>query len=184
MRLGLPNQIIVVESTSDFKISNSIANFGQIGISMTILSRQSRFWSNFDLFRLKDGFRDRKSRLNDQKVNLFGKSQSNSIYFDSFCIYIKFFDLILVWFRIESSRRVNRTAQIGSEKSIIIRFKFDFKQNLAQGRSNRISLDHTQPSLRNSSIYYDSQMNCFKRVQWLDVVLMPNGQKHKGCEWI
>ena len=37
-------------------------------------------------------------------------------------------------------RRVNRAAGIGSKKSIKRQFESDFKRNLAQGRSNRISL--------------------------------------------
>ena len=46
----------------------------------------------------------------------------------------------MVRIRIEASRRVNRTAEIGPKKLIKRPFEYDLKQNLAQGRFNRINL--------------------------------------------
>ena len=42
--------------------------------------------------------------------------------------------------RIEIIAMIDRTAEFGSKKSIKTRFEYDLERNLAQGRSNRISL--------------------------------------------
>ena len=46
----------------------------------------------------------------------------------------------MVRIQMESLQQVNWTAEIGSKKLIKRQFEYDLKQNLAQGRSNRISL--------------------------------------------
>ena len=69
MRLGLPNQIVVVESNSDFKFDHgfqSDSDFNKNFESMITISIL------FDLFWLKDQFRDQKTWFND------GKSQLNN----------------------------------------------------------------------------------------------------------
>ena len=65
-----------------------------------------------------------------KKVDLYRKSQSNSIYLDLFIVQI----------RIKSSRRVNRTAEIRLKKFIKRWFESDLKWNLAGGWLDRISL--------------------------------------------
>ena len=64
---------------------------------IAISIKYDHFRSNFDLFRLKDRFKDRKSQLNDwksqlndQKVDLYQKSQflsKKSIEFDLFQLF-------------------------------------------------------------------------------------------------
>ena len=80
-----------------------------------------------------------------EKVDLYQKSWLKSIYF-------KFFNTIIVQIRIESIRRVNRTAGMGWKKSIKSRFEYDLKRNLAQGQSNRISLVGMQSSKINLKV--------------------------------
>ena len=46
----------------------------------------------------------------------------------------------MVQIQIESSRRVDQTAEIGSKKLIKRRFESDLKRNLAGGRLDLISL--------------------------------------------
>ena len=48
----------------------------------------------------------------------------------------------MVWIRIESSRRVDQTAEMGSKKSIKRLFESNLQQILAWGWLNRISLTH------------------------------------------
>ena len=55
-------------------------------------------------------------------------------------IKIKLFNLILVRIQIESSRPINCAAEIRWKKSFKRQFESNFKQNLAEGRCNRISL--------------------------------------------
>ena len=80
-----------------------------------------------------------------QKLNLYRKSWLNSIYFE-------FFKIIIVRIWIELSRQVDRTAGLGSKKLIKSWFEYNLKQNLAKGRSNRISLYRTNSCILNASI--------------------------------
>ena len=102
MRVRVTNAII---DDSDSKLVDCDRNFSPIQNPTTDLSWQLRFRSNlnhfqseFDLFRLKDRFRDWKSwindrkirlkdwksQLHDQKIDFYPKSWSNLIYFDYF----------------------------------------------------------------------------------------------------
>ena len=56
-----------------------IVDFDPIWILMTRSYRRSQFGSNFDLFRLKDQFKDQKSQLNNQKSQYILKK---SIYIE------------------------------------------------------------------------------------------------------
>ena len=54
----------------------------------------------------------------------------------------------MVQIQIKSSRRLDRTAEIESKKSIKRRFQSDLKQNLAGGRLDHISLEDREERVR------------------------------------
>ena len=122
---------------------NSIVNFGPIRNPTTKSSQRSRFqnninifWSKFDLFWLKDQYKDQKgwlkdwiSQSKDRKGQFLSKSRfisKNLIKFDHFLlksnyfwlksIYIELFSIKMVRIQIKSSRRLNRTAGIRFKK--------------------------------------------------------------------
>ena len=61
----------------------------------------------------------------------------------------------MVRIRIKLSRRSNWTAGIGLKRSIKRLFEYDLKKNLAQGRSNHISLQATYSQFTNSISFYE-----------------------------
>ena len=63
----------------------------------------------------------------------------------------------MVRIRIKSSQRVNRTAEIGSKKSIKRQFESDLKRNLAGGRLDRISLVDIEKELSKRELRVETQ---------------------------
>ena len=138
MQLGDPNLILVVELNLKSEFDRQFWFWNP----MTDSSQWSQFRLNYDLFWLKDWFRDQNSQLNDRKSHLndqkiwLNDQKSQFIYIKkvdshlnrswSNLIYFKFLDIIIVRIWIESLRQVDWTAGIGSKKSIQIQFETKF----------------------------------------------------------
>ena len=121
-------------STNQIWNPNLIVDFGLIRNPKTDSSRQLWFWSNFnrlqlnfDLFWIKDQFRDRKSQLNDQKIQFkdrkSGLNYWKSRFIQKTSIYISKFDL---YWKIRSIFDINWLFRSYSRRNSYRRKKFDW----------------------------------------------------------